>query len=97
MLNCKEQKNPVEFYGRKITLSEQALNAIYEYCSTPVTSSTIGMYVFAKFVGTPTAKLSEQEIVDSLTDEQITKITEDGIKEEILESSAGEEFWNKFA
>lgn len=97
MLNCKEQKNPVEFYGRKITLSEQALNAIYEYCSTPVTSSTIGMYVFTKFVGTPTARLSEQEIVNTLTDEQITKITEDGIKEEILESSGGEEFWNRFA
>ena len=28
MLNCKEQKNPVDFFGRKITLSEQALNAM---------------------------------------------------------------------
>ena len=96
MLNCKEQKNPVEFYGRKITLSEQALNALYDYTATPVTEGTIGMYVFTKFVGTPTAKLSEQEIVDSLTDQQITEITENEIKEEIVDG-AGEEYWNQFA
>ena len=93
---CKEQKNPVDFYGRKITLSEQALNAIYEYCTTPVTDSTIGMYVSVHYVGTDKGKLSLDELASMLTDEEIAKITEDGIKDEVV-STAGEEFWNKFA
>ena len=44
MLICKEQKNPVDFLGRKIKISEQALNALYDYTATPVTEDTVGMY-----------------------------------------------------
>lgn len=97
MLTCKEQKNPVDFYGRKITLSEQALNAIYDYTMTPVTYATIGMYIGAKYANTDKGGIGAKKIAESLTDEEITEIAEAGIKEEILESSGGEEYWNRFA
>lgn len=96
MLACEEQKNPVEFLGRKITISEQALNAIYDYCTTPVTSDTIGMYIDVKYVGTDKAYLSVEELAKMLTDDEIKAITEQGIKEEVTEA-AGEEYWNQFA
>lgn len=97
MLICREQKNPVEFYGRKITLSEQALNAIYDYTMTPVTDATIGMYIGAKYANTDKGGIGARKIAESLTDEEIAEIAESGIKEEILESSAGKEYWDQFA
>lgn len=96
MLICKEQKNPVDFLGRKIKISEQALNAIYDYCATPVTYETIGMYICVKYVDTDKAGLSVEELAKMLTDDEIKAITEQGIKEEVVEAS-GEEYWNKFA
>ena len=96
MLNCKEQKNPVDFYGRKIPVSEQALNAMYAFCTTPVTEGTIAMYVSVKYISTDKAGLGAKKIAESLTDEEIAKITEERIKDEVVDT-AGEEFWNKFA
>ena len=97
MLVCEEQENPVDFYGRKITLSEQALNAIYDYTMTPVTESTIGMYIGAKYVNTDKGGIGARKIAEFLTDEEIAEIAETGIKEEILESSGGERYWKQFA
>lgn len=96
MLNCKEQKNPVEFYGRKIYFTEQLLNAMYDYCSTPVTDDTIGMYLFANYIGKGKPAFDEKELVASLTDEQIANIVGNEIKDEII-NAGGEEYWNKFA
>lgn len=95
MLTCKEQKNPVNFFGRKITISEQALNAMYDYCTTPVTEDTIGMYLFANYIGEGKPDFDENEIVASLTDKQIANIIEAEIKKEII-GAAGEEYWSQY-
>ena len=69
---------------------------MYNYCATPVNDDTIGMYVSFKFMNTDKASFDEQALVDTLTDEEIAKITEDGIKEEVV-GTMGEEYWNQFA
>ena len=47
-------------------------------------------------MNTDKESLGEQELVDTLTDEEIVKMAEAGIKSEIVDG-AGEEYWNQFA
>ena len=55
------------FHPRKIPVSEQALNAMYAFCTTPVTEGTIAMYVSVKYISTDKAGLGAKKIAESLT------------------------------
>ena len=88
MLLNKEQKNPVIFKSRKITITDKASNGLYKLCKTPITDSTIGMYLSAYSNGNIEKALRE------LSDEDISKIVEEGAKGEYT-LLCGKEEWDK--
>ena len=87
MLLNKQQENPVRFEGRNIDISDKVCNGLYMLCETPVTESTIGMYVSVYTDGDKKKKLS-------LTDKEIAKIVEEGVKVEYT-LLCGDEAWDK--
>lgn len=93
MLICEEQKNPVEFYGKNIFLSDKTLNAHWNFCTTPVDHVTIGAYLGSHFIDTEFRGKNEQELAGMLSENEICKIVEQGIKDEIIDS-VGEDYWN---
>ena len=86
MLLCPSQKNPIKYHGKEIHVSDKALNAHYQLCGLPVDSGSIEVYVSIL------CGKSGDEAASCMTEEEITKVTERGIRDE-ANSSAGEDFW----
>lgn len=81
------QENPVLFEGRKIRITDKASNALYKLCKTPITASTISMYLNAYSDG------KMKKALKKLSDEDITRIVEEHAKAEYT-LLCGEEEWN---
>ena len=90
MLLCREQKNPIVFQGREVRISDKAANAHYHLCNLPVTGSTVGIYVGFALKGD---EKNMNEKIKKFSDEQLTKIVEDGVKDEFL-NLLDVETWN---
>ena len=88
MLLNKEQQNPVQFEGREIMISDKASNGLYKLCKTPITASTIGMYLNAYTDG------KMEKALKKLSNEDISNIVEEYAKAEFT-LLCGEEEWEK--
>lgn len=86
MLLCPSQKNPIDYYGKKIRISDKALNAHFKLCGLPVDTESIDVYVSIL------CGKSGEEAASSMTEKRIAEITERGIHGE-ADTSAGDDFW----
>jgi len=82
-----EQKNPVLFRDREIIITEKASNGLYKLCKTPITESTIGMYLSVYAGG------KIKKALKTLSNEEISQIVEEGVKAEYT-LLCGEDEWN---
>lgn len=87
MLLNNAQENPVLYENRPITISHKAANGIYKLCKTPITASTIGMYVSAYSGG------NVKKALKKLSNDDISKIVDDYAKAEYT-LLCGEEEWD---
>lgn len=71
MLLNKNQKNPIIYKNRSITIKEEFLNAMHIFCTTPVGEDYISEYVDS----------------GKLNDEEIAMRVEEDIKNEIISLS----------
>lgn len=90
MLFCEEQKFPIEFRGRKIIISDKVANAHFYMCNLPVNETKIGMHVGFYLKG---QENNLDEKLNAISDEELTKIVEEGIKNEFIDL-LGEKSWN---
>lgn len=82
MLLCDNQKNPIKFRGREVTISDKAANTHYYLCNLPVTETNVGMYIGFYLKG---EEDNLDEKLSTISDEELSKIVEDGIKSEFLD------------
>jgi len=91
MLLCEAQKNPIEYKGRNIVISDKAANAHYHMCNMPVNATTVGMYIGFYL------KEHENDFdlkLNSLSDKELTEIVENGVKQEFVDL-LGETEWER--
>lgn len=93
MLTCKEQQNPIKFRGREIKVSDKVLNAHYFLCNLPIDERVVGMHIGFALKGD---EKNLEEKLKTFTDEQLTMIVEDGVKDEFF-NLLDEETWNNIA
>ena len=82
------QENPVHFEGREIKITDKASNALYQLCKTPITASTIGMYLNAYSDG------KMKKALKTLSNEDISNIVEEYAKAEYT-LLCGKEAWDE--
>lgn len=81
MLLNKNQKNPIIYKNRSITIKEEYLNAMHIFCTTPVGEDYISEYIDE----------------GQLNDEEIAMRVEDDIKNEICSLSSPDVWESVFA
>ena len=91
MLLCEEQKMPIIFRGRKVVISDKVANAHYYMCNMPVDDTGVGMYVGFYLKG---KENNLDEKLKAISDEELTKIVEDGVKEEFF-SILAQQDWDR--
>ena len=89
MLLCETQEMPVKYRGRDVTISDKVANAHYYMCNLPVNDAEVGMHVGIYLNG---QEDSIDEKLKEISDEDLTRIVEAGIKEEFL-SILDEKTW----
>lgn len=84
------QKNPIIVQGRAIYLSKKAMEVFHYMLLFPLMKNTVELYLEMYY--------DEDDISDSVknaTDEELTKIVEDGVKDEFV-SAFNEDKWDNF-
>lgn len=81
MLLCDKQKMPIVYKGREVYISDKVANAHYYMCNMPVNDTGVGMYVGFYLKG---QEENLDEKLKAISDEDLTKIVEDGVKEEFF-------------
>jgi len=79
MFLCNKQQNPITFEGKEIHITEKAANGHFVLCDLPITADTVRMYL-----GTFRDDRTSEEIAAEKSAEELSKIVEDGVKDEFV-------------